>query len=124
MSNDAAHLDLVARLWNEIWIEGDLERLPEIVHDPYIRHTREGTVSSTPADYARHIASAVRTVRGTSVDILASAETGDGVFVRLNLHGVNIDTGNAMKLTWLAQYRIHDDRIAEAWTMHQPGLDW
>ncbi|MDG2029353.1 MAG: ester cyclase [Acidimicrobiales bacterium] len=118
------HRDLVARLWNEIWIEGDLDRLPEIVHDPYVRHTREGTVSSTPAQYARHIESAVRTIRGTEVQMHDAVVDGDILFARLNLHGVNIDTGGSVKITWLTQYRIVDGRIAEAWTMHQPDLDW
>jgi predicted SnoaL-like aldol condensation-catalyzing enzyme len=52
------------------------------------------------------------------------ASVGDMVYARLNLEGVNLDTGNALRLTWLTQYRIADGKIAEAWTMHQSGLDW
>lgn len=115
---------LVTRLWTEIWIDGDLERIAELVADPYVRHTREGTTSSTPAEYARHISSAVRTIRGTEVEILASAVDGDTVFARLVLHGVNLETGNTMRLSWLTQYRLDDGRIAEAWTLHEAGLDW
>lgn len=118
------HEALVTRLWNQIWIDGELDLLDEVVHDPYVRHTREGTETTSPAAYARHLESAVRTIRGTEVRINAMVASGDIVFARLNLHGVNIETGNAVKLTWLAQYRIVDGRIAEAWTMHQPGLDW
>lgn len=118
------HEALVTRLWNQIWIDGELDRLAEVVRDPYIRHTREGTETTTPTAYARHLESAVRTIRGTEVQINAMVTSGDIVFARLNLHGVNMETGNAVKLTWMAQYRIADGRIAEAWTMHQPGLDW
>lgn len=115
---------LVSKLWHQIWIDGELDLLDGIVTDPYVRHSREGTTTSTPAEYARHIESAVRTIRGTEVEIHATATAGDLVFARLNLHGVNMDTGNPVKLTWLAQYRVEGDRIAESWTMHQPGLDW
>ena len=114
----------MTRLWQEIWIDNDFTRLQELVADPYVRHTRDGTVASTPAEYARHIESAVRTIRGTEVEIHDTATAGDIVFARLNLHGVNLSTGNAVKLTWLAHYRIVDGRVAESWTMHQTGLDW
>ena len=118
------HHDLVARLWNQIWIDGDLDLLDEIVADPYVRHTREGTETTTPAAYARHIESAVRVLRGTEVEINDIVSSGDLVFARLTLHGVNMETGAQVKLTWLTEYRIAGGRIAEAWTMHQSGLDW
>lgn len=121
---DPHPVELVTRLWNEIWIDGQLELLDEIVADPYVRHTREGTFTATPAEYGRHIESAVRTIKGTEVEIQATATEGDTVFARLRLHGVNLDTGHTVKLTWLTQYRIENGRIAESWTMHQPGLDW
>lgn len=118
------HEALVVRLWNQIWIDGELDKLDEIVADSYVRHTRDGTETTTPAGYARHIESAVRTLRGTEVAIHEIATVGDMVYARLNLHGVNMETGNTVKITWLTQYRIADGRIAEAWTMHQTGLDW
>lgn len=115
---------LVSRLWHEIWIDGDLDKLGEIVADPYVRHTRDGTMSGTPADYARHIESAIRTIRGTELTISTLASVDDMVFARLRLHAMNLSTGTPLKLTWLAQYRIEGDRIAEAWSLHQSGIDW
>jgi predicted SnoaL-like aldol condensation-catalyzing enzyme len=127
MSTDNTMSDneaLVTQLWDRIWISGDLDELEQLVCDPYIRHTRDGTVSAPPADYARHLRNVVRTIRGTAVTIEHIASVGDMVYARLNLEGVNLDTGNALRLTWLTQYRIADGKIAEAWTMHQSGLDW
>jgi len=115
---------LVVRLWNEIWIAGALDELDQFVADPYVRHTRDGTVSASPADYGRHIASAVRMIRGTAVTVVDMASSGDMVFARLHLDAVNLDTGTPLRLTWLTQYRVADGKITESWTMHQSGLDW
>ncbi len=116
--------DLVTRLWHTIWMAGEVDQLDQIVADPYIRHTRDGTVSASPADYARHLSGVVRTVRGTEVTIVDIASVDDMVFARIHLAGINLDTGNKLDLTWMTQYRIADDRIAEAWTMHLADLDW
>jgi hypothetical protein len=116
--------ELVRRLWNQIWLESELDPLGEIVADPYTRHTRDGTYSTTPADYASHISSMVRLIRGTSVGFDHIASIDDMVYARLTLEGVNLDAGSTVTLTWLTQYRIADGRIAEAWSMHQSGIDW
>jgi SnoaL-like protein len=115
---------LVSRLWNQIWIEGALEHLDEVIADPFTRHTRDGTEVTTPSEYARHIESAVRMIRGTEMVVEHIASVDDMVFARLHLHGVNLTTGTTVKITWLTQYRIAGGRIAEAWTMHQSGIDW
>ena len=115
---------LVARLWDHIWIDGDFDDLDNLVADPYVRHTRDGTTSVSPAVYASHIKAATRTIRGTKVTVVDIASADDMVFARLHLDALNLDTGNSLRLTWLTQYRIEDGKIAESWTMHQSGLDW
>ncbi len=118
------HEALVRRLWNEIWIDGDLDKLDEIVAAHFTRHTRDGTMSGTPADYAQHIESAIRTLRGTELTIATLSSIDDMVFARLRLHAMNLTTSASVVITWLAQYRIEGDRIAESWSMHQSGIDW
>ena len=115
---------LVGRLWETIWISGAFDDVDSLVADPYIRHTRDGTTTSSPAAYATHIKAATRTFRGTKVTVADAVSADDIVFARLHLDAVNLDTGNAVRLTWLTQYRIADGKIAESWTMHQSGLDW
>lgn len=115
---------LVTQLWDRIWIAGEFDDLDQLLADPYVRHTRDGTLSVTPAEYARHVQAATRTIRGTQVTVVDIASTTDMVFARLHLDAVNLDTGNSLRLTWLTQFRIADGKIAEAWTMHQAGLDW
>ena len=115
---------LVGRLWEKIWITGDFDDIDSLVADPYIRHTRDGTTTSSTAAYETHIEAATRTFRGTKVTVADIASADDIVFARLHLDAVNLDTDNAVRLTWLTQYRIANGKIAESWTMHQSGLDW
>ena len=73
---------LVTRLWNQIWIAGEFDDLDQLLADPYVRHTRDGTLSMSPAEYAKHVKAATRTIRGTEVTIVDIASTGDMVFAR------------------------------------------
>ena len=120
----SANEDLVRRLWHRIWIDGDLDKLSELVTESYTRHTRDGTLEASPSAYARQIESAVRTIKGTEVVVDHIASVDDMVFARLTLRAINIETGAKVTLRWLVQYRLEEGRIAESWTMHQSGLDW
>jgi len=115
---------LIETLWNHIWIEQSLDRLGEVLADPFVRHTREGTELTTPRDYALHISSSAATIRPTRLHFDQISSVDDYVFARLGIEGVNVAIGGTLKITWLAQYRIADGLIAESWSMHQTGLNW
>ncbi len=115
---------LVETLWNHIWIDQSLDRLGEVLADPFVRHTRDGTERTTPQRYARHVSSSVKTIRPTRLDFAHLASVDDYVYARLVLEGVNVAVGSKLKITWLAQYRIVAGRIAESWSMHRTDLDW
>lgn len=115
---------LVEALWNHIWFDRSLDRLGEVLADPFVRHTRDGTEHTTPERYACHVSSAVATIRPTDLHFDHIASVDDYVFARLCLQGVNVAVGSGVKITWLAQYRIASGLIAESWSMHQTDLDW
>lgn len=115
---------LVETLWNHIWIDQSLDLLGEVLADPFVRHTRDGTEHTTPQRYARHVSSSVATIRPTRLHFDQISSVDDYVFARLGLEGVNVAIGSTIKISWLAQYRIADGLIAESWSMHQTGLDW
>jgi hypothetical protein len=116
--------EIVEALWQRIWIDGALDTLDDLIADPYVRHTRNGTSTHSPAEYGGVIAAAVDVIRGTRVQIDDIAATGDTVWARMTLHAVNIGVGTDTTITWLGQYRIAHDRIAESWVLHESGLDW
>ena len=80
--------------------------------------------TQSPAAYGRHIASVVRSLRGTEVSFDHLASCDDHVYARVTVDGFNLATEKPLHVIWLAQYRIADGRIAEAWTLHRTDLGW
>ena len=110
--------------WERVWLERDLDALEDLVADPIVRHTAEGTETLTRLELRRRLTAAFEAVRASEVSMDALVADGDAVWVRLTLRGVSLATAAPMSLAWLAQYRIEGGRIAELWALHQPGADW
>ena len=121
----AASAESVVRAyWERIWLEQDLDALEDLVSDPVVRHTAEGTQSLTLREYRRRLADAFEAVRATEVSIDSITADGPVAWVRLTLRGVSLASAAPMSLAWLGQYRVEGGRIAELWALHQPGADW
>ncbi|MDH3706686.1 MAG: ester cyclase [Acidimicrobiia bacterium] len=116
--------DVVRALWQRIWIDGALDQLGDLVTDPYIRHTREGTAAQSPAEYGRAVGAATDVIRGTKVQIDDMATVDDMVWARMTLHAVNINLGTEVRITWIGQYRVVNGKVCESWVLHESGLDW
>ena len=115
---------VVRAYWERVWLERDLDALEDLVTDPVVRHTAEGTQSLTRGEYRRRLADAFEAVRATDVSIDSITADGPLAWVRLTLRGVSLATAAPMSLAWLGQYRVESGRIAELWALHQPGADW
>lgn len=122
--SEASAETVVRAYWERVWLERDLDALEDLVADPVVRHTAEGTQSLTRQQMRQRLAGAFETVRATEVSIDAICADGSTVWIRLTLRGVSLATAAPMSLVWLAQYRIEGGRIAELWALHQPGTDW
>ena len=115
---------VVRAYWERVWLERDLDALEDLVTDPVVRHTAEGTESLTRRDLRRRLAGAFEAVRATEVSIDSITVDGSLAWVRLTLRGVSLATAAPMSLAWLGQYRVEGGRIVELWALHQPGADW
>ena len=115
---------LVNRYWERIWLDRDLDALEDLVADPVVRHMAEGTETLTRRELRRRLAAAFEAVRGCEVSIHDQIAEGPTVWTRLTLRGVSLATAKPMSVAWMAQYRVEDGRIAEIWSLHQPGADW
>ena len=116
--------DVVRSYWQHVWLDRDLDALDDLVTDPSIRNTADGTRELSTADLKALLRDALCAVRGKDMTVDAVAVDGSNVWIRLTLHGISIATMSPLTFTWLAQYRIVDGRIAEAWALHQTGVDW
>ena len=53
------------------------------------------------------------------------AVSGDRVWTRLTIEGVDLDVGETRVMTWLQVFRVDaDGRLAESWVLHAMGVDW
>ena len=115
---------VLVRTWRALWIDHDTSGITDLVHDPYVRHTCDGDVTMSPADYGDHIARITAHIRGTEVDVAYLHEAGDMIHARFTLKGMNLTTGTPVSVAWLGQYRTVDGKLAESWTLRQTDAAW
>lgn len=116
--------DIVHRYWTRVWLERDLTVIAESYTDPTVRHTVDGTRTVSVADLQAQLTESLRAFRGESFSVDALTIDDGMAWARITLRGVSLATMTPMVMTWMAQYRIVDSRIAETWALHQTGLDW
>ena len=115
---------VLVRAWRRLWIDADATGIDELIADHYIRHTCDGDVTMTPAEYGDHITRITSHLRGTAVDVAHVTEVDDMIFARFTLRGMNLATGTPVSVAWLGQYRTVDGKLAESWTLRQTDAAW
>ncbi len=122
MTSDPAAV--VRSYWDRVWIDRDLDALDDLVTDPSIRHTANGTARFTADELKAHLGDALAAIRTEELKVEAISVDGPYVWLRATVQAVSLATMTPFPLAWLAQYRVEGDRIAEAWALHQPNMDW
>ena len=122
--DDPALSAISDRWWEEVWRNGDLDAVDEILTDPFVRHTSLGTSVSPRSEYKSMLADFQRTLcRPATVidDRLVGADT---VWTRATSRGLNRETGEIAVVTWMLVQRMVGGRIAEHWVLTVRGVDW
>jgi hypothetical protein len=117
------HGALVARWW-DVWYDGHIEVLDEIVADPFVRHGHQGTVVRTRAQAKDDMLQYRESVEFAEVRLDAQTVSENEVWSRITTIGVNRKTEEPSTISWLQVCRIEDDRIAEMWMLYALGVDW
>jgi hypothetical protein len=117
------HAALVAQWWN-VWYEGDIDSLDEILADPFVRHGHQGTATRSLKQAKEDMVQYRESVEFAELRIEAQAVSGNEVWSRVTTTGVNLRTEEPSKLSWLQVCRIADGRIAEMWMLYALGVDW
>jgi hypothetical protein len=115
---------LLAKWWDGIWRDGDLDLVDELCADPYIRHTSIGSETLPLKEYKKRIVQYQRVMRGAVTTVDDEVIVGDKVWTRATSRGVNLETDSGSVMTWLVIHRIADGRLAEVWVATLPGVDW
>lgn len=112
------------RWWNEIWRDGNVDAVDDLLTDPFVRHTSLGSMVSPRHEYKATLAEIQRTLRRPETTIDDRAVAGDRVWTRATSRGLNLETGDTTVVTWMLVQRIAEDRIAEHWVLTVRGVDW
>ncbi len=113
---------LAHRVWEEVWHQGQLNRIDELFTPDFVRHDPGRELHGTEQN--RQFISSMRTA---FPDVHYSVEDqiaeGDKVVVRYRFQGTHLGpfqgmppTGRQVAYTGILIYRMIDDKIAEQWT--------
>ena len=117
--------EVVRRWWDEVWSEGNLDAVDELITEPYVRHGRTGTIERTRAEVKADLQQYFRVMHRPVVTIRDQVVDGDTVWTRLTMEGVNLETAERRVLSWLHVQRLDaSGRIAESWQLATDGVDW
>jgi ketosteroid isomerase-like protein len=122
--DDAALCAISDRWWDEIWREGDLDAVDDVLADPFVRHSSLGSMVSPRHEYKKMLAEFQRTLCRPETTIDDRAVSGDRVWTRATSKGLNRETGENTVVTWMLVQRIAAGRIAEHWVLTVRGVDW
>ena len=122
--DDSALCALSDRWWDEIWRDGDIDAVDELLTDPFVRHTSLGSMVSPRHEYKAMLAEIQRTLCRPETTIDDRVVAGDRVWTRATSHGLNLETSETTVVTWMLIQRIAEGRIAEHWVLTVRGVDW
>ena len=114
---------IVRAYWERVWNKGELEAVDELIADPYVRHSANGNVIRARARVREDMGRYLELLADTEVTIEDQAVSGDTVWTRISLRGLNVETEEMVILSWLHVARVADGRIAEGWNLNAP-VDW
>jgi len=118
---EARNLETMKRWSDEVWGEGRLELVSELVAPQYVRHDANGTRVVTPESYAQEIA-AFRAI-GMVFEMNAASIDGDLLWTRWSAHAQPTG-GEEIMLRGLQVYRFADGKLAETWLLTADGEFW
>jgi predicted SnoaL-like aldol condensation-catalyzing enzyme len=115
----SANKEVVRRLFEEVWNQGEIDVLDEIMAVELIDHRNDG--SSVPsnrqeqADIFRERLAGFRDICVTCDETIAEA---DKIALRWTARALNGETGEELKKLHICIYRIEMGRITEIWTCY------
>jgi ketosteroid isomerase-like protein len=121
---DEQMIDVVRRLWDQVWRASDVAQIDELMADPYVRHNASGTEVVSRAALKDAFVQYQRVLRSPVTTVDSWARAGDTIFLRATSRGVNIETERQQVVTWMVAYRFEGLRIAEGWIATLADVDW
>lgn len=121
---DEQMIDVVRRLWDQVWRDSDVAQIDELMADPYVRHNAAGTEVVSRTALKDAFVQYQRVLRSPVTTVDSWARSGDTIFLRATSRGVNTETERQQVVTWMVAYRFEGTRIAEGWITTLADVDW
>lgn len=116
---------VIARWTDEVWHQGKLDVVPELLGPTYVRHEPVGTQRLTPKQYARKIAAIRKRLPDFCFTEHDQVVFGDRYWMRWTYQGTDAESGKVVKRAGIQIYRFDQGKIVETWlVMSRPGSDW
>lgn len=115
--------EVVKRWWDDLW-GGDLSVVDDLVAEPYVRHTMDGTKTQSRDQFKADMLQYFRVHNKPRVSIDDVGEGADTVWARIRSEGINLETEGTSRITWIQIHRLNDmGQIAETWTMYSRNAE-
>ena len=117
--------NVVLRWINEVWNRGRIDLVPELVHNPYIRHEPDGSTHTFSIEQsAERVSRAQATITDVFIDLRRIVAEGDCVSTHFVVRGTDLKSGEKLLQTGMEIFRIADGKIAEVWTTAGFDGEW
>jgi hypothetical protein len=116
----AAAVRTFERWMDDVWTQGRVELLAELVQPLYVRHELDSSRTITAAAYASEIATVRRALPDVRFFIHDCAAINDRLWVRWSMVGTSAATGGEIRRKGMQVYRLQDGRLAETWNLMPP----
>ena len=115
---------LAKRYWQAVWNDRDLGAMDALIADRYVRHSGTGDKVLTRDELKREYTQSWELLHGATTTVEDQAISGDRIWTRATMRGINLQIGEPSILSWLIVHRIEDGRFAESWSATVPGIAW
>ena len=111
---------LFARWIEDVWNQGRLDLVPELIGTEYIRHEGNETRTVTAAQYVEEIAATRRRLPDVRFIIHDCDAVGDRLWTRWTMVGTSAESGRVVHRMGTQVYRIAERRLVETWMVMLP----
>jgi predicted ester cyclase len=112
---------ILARWLDDVWLQGRMDVVPELVGPTYVRHEGSETRTVTPAQYVEEITAIRQRMPDVRFMLHDCAAIGDRIWSRWTMVGTSAQTGQRVRRMATQIYRIASGRLVETWMLMLPA---
>ncbi len=106
------------------WGECDLDVVDELIAEPFVRHTLNGTAKRTREELKADVREYRKALGKPMIELRDRVVDGDKVWLRTTIRGANLVTGEPHSIDRIQIYRVENGLIVEVWSLHASDVDW